>query len=90
MVFTQPLHHEALARPQCSDFTTDFQKMFFCTLLWISPLTAFVKSIALDGFDLNTVHRLSNKEEKSQLSWDSNPGCWVVSKNATSVLPEKY
>ena len=57
-------------------------KNFFCgTQLWTSPLTAFVKSIALAlyGFDLNTVHQLSSKEknyqrEKSQRSRDSTLG----------------
>ena len=33
-----------------------------------------IHCLALDGFDLNTVRKLSSKEKKSQLSQDSNPG----------------
>ena len=33
-----------------------------------------IHCIALDGFDLSTVHKLSSKEKKSQLSWASNQG----------------
>ena len=46
-----------------------------------------IRCLALDGFDLNTVHQLSNKEKKNLggariQTW----GCWVGSKNASSVL----
>ena len=33
-----------------------------------------IHRLALDGFDLNTVHKLSSKEKKSRQSQDSNPG----------------
>ena len=33
-----------------------------------------IHCIALDGFDTNTVHKLSCKDKKSQQSLDSNPG----------------
>ena len=33
-----------------------------------------IHSFALDGFNLNTVHKLSSKEKKSLWSWVSNPG----------------
>ena len=33
-----------------------------------------IHCIALDGFDLYTVHKLSSKEKKSQRSWVSNLG----------------
>ena len=33
-----------------------------------------IHCIAIDGFDLNTVHKLSSQEKKSQLRRDSNPG----------------
>ena len=45
---------------------------------------------ALDGFDLNTVHKLSSKEKKSWRSQNSNPCSWVGSKNAFSVLRSPY
>ena len=33
-----------------------------------------IHCIALDEFDLKTVHQLNSKEKKSQLRRDSNPG----------------
>ena len=33
-----------------------------------------IDCLALDGFDLNPVHKLISKEKKSRQSWDSNPG----------------
>ena len=33
-----------------------------------------IHCLVLDGFDLNTVHKLSSKEKKSRWSQDSNPG----------------
>ena len=33
-----------------------------------------IHCLPLDGFDLNTVHKLSSKEKKSGRNWDSNPG----------------
>ena len=33
-----------------------------------------INCLALDGFNLNTVHKLSSEEEKSRRSQDTNPG----------------
>ena len=33
-----------------------------------------IHCLAIDGFVLNTVHKLSSKEKTSRQSWDSNPG----------------
>ena len=33
-----------------------------------------IHCLALDGFDLNSVHKLSSKDKKSQQSRDPNPG----------------
>ena len=43
--------------------------------------------LALDGFDLNTVHKLSSKEKNLSGVGIRTRGCWVVGrKNASSVL----
>ena len=53
-----------------------------------------IQCLALDGFDLNTVHKLSRRERKSWQSWDSKPGlpggkqeCFLC---ATQVPPPHY
>ena len=45
------------------------------SVLLLSPLTAFAKSLAfsLDGFNLYTVHKLSSKDETSRQTRDTNP-----------------
>ena len=40
----------------------------------LEALSCCAKCLALDGFDLYAVHKLSSKEKKSQRSQDSNPG----------------
>ena len=49
-----------------------------------------IHCIALDGFDLNSVHQLSIKEKN--LGWAGiwTRGCWVGSKNATSKLERPW
>ena len=42
--------------------------------------------MALDGFDLNTVHKLSSKEKNLCGAGIQTEDCWVESQNASSVL----
>ena len=53
--------------PSCTAWgliRTDWgKKSFWSTWLEMSPLTAFVKCLVLDGINLNTVHKLSIKEK---------------------------
>ena len=42
--------------------------------------------LALDGFNLNTVHKLSNKEKYIGSARIQTRGYWMGSKNAATVL----
>ena len=46
-----------------------------CTSFYVVALDSICEThfLALDGFDINFVHKLSSRE-KSGRSWDSNPG----------------
>ena len=56
--------------------------LFYCLWYLALDITANciceIHCLVLDGFDLNTVHKLSSKEEKSWRSWDSNTGLGLL------------
>ena len=58
--------------------------------LWRPDVTANcqceIHCLVLDGFNLNTVHKLSSNEKKLGRAWIQTRGCWVGSKNASTVL----
>ena len=58
------------------DATTGFVKFFLYYLALNATANCICElhCIALDGFDLNSVHKFSSKEKKSWKSQDSNPG----------------
>ena len=56
-----------------------FRMTIFLLNLALDATTNFICEIhclALGGFDLDTVHKLSSKEKKSRRSQDSNP--WLL------------
>ena len=55
--------------------TVEYLHFLFCLALAVTAnCNCEIHCIALDGYNLNTVHKLSSKEKKSQPSWDLNPG----------------
>ena len=70
----------------------DTLNFFYC---WALDVTANcicqIICKALDGFDLNTVHKLSCKEKKSWRSWDLNPGLLVGRQESfLCALPRRF